>query len=75
MERTTIFLPVELRRRLADEARRRGVARAQLVRDALARYLDEPPSERPRLVGSGSAPGLDAREAKRWARERWASRG
>lgn len=71
MERTTIFLPPELRRRLADEARRRSLPQAVLVREALTRFLDEGGSERPRLIGSAAVEGVDARSAKSWVRGEW----
>jgi len=74
MERTNVFLPTELRRRLADEARRRGRPQAELVREALERYLAEAVPERPRVVGVADAPGLDARRAKAWVRGRWGRR-
>jgi len=70
MERTNVFLPTELRRRLADEARRRGRPQAELVREALERYLAEAAPERPRVVGVADVPGMDARRAKAWVRER-----
>jgi len=69
-----VFLPDELRRRLADEARRRGRPQAELVREALERYLAEAVPERPRVVGVADAPGLDARRAKAWVRGRWGRR-
>ncbi len=58
--RTTIYLPEELKERLAQEARRRGVTEAQVIREALAAVLSRP---RPRggLVDSGD-PGWAARD-------------
>jgi predicted transcriptional regulator len=72
MERTTILIPEELRRRLVDEARRRKVPQSVLIRDALERYLDEGTGDRPHLVGAADVEGVDARDAKTWVRERWA---
>jgi predicted transcriptional regulator len=71
MERTTLYVPEELRRRLADEARRQGRPQAELVREALVRYLDRQRPERPRLVGVASRTGVSARVAKRAVRSAW----
>lgn len=74
MERTTIFIPAELRRRLADEARRRRLPQAAIVREALERYLLSSIPDAPRFVGSAAVEGVDAREAKAWVREQWRRR-
>ncbi|MFM7552053.1 MAG: CopG family transcriptional regulator [Actinomycetota bacterium] len=52
VHRTTIYLPEDLKDRLAQEARRRGVTEAQVIREALAGALARP---RPRggLLDSG----------------------
>ncbi len=52
VHRTTIYLPEDLKARLAAEARRRGVTEAQVIREALGGALDRP---RPRggLFDSG----------------------
>jgi hypothetical protein len=42
MQRTTIFLDEELRRRLVRMAREQGVSFATLVREALAQYIAAP---------------------------------
>jgi predicted DNA-binding protein len=44
MERTTVYLDAELRRRLKEVAVRRGRTEASLIREALAQHLvdDEP---------------------------------
>jgi hypothetical protein len=54
MHRTTIYLPEDLKARLAVEAKRRGVTEAQVIRDALGAALGRP---RPRggLFHSGDA--------------------
>lgn len=72
MNRTTIFLPPELQQRLADEARRRKVAQAELVREALTAYLDRSRRPVPSIIGVVDRPDIDARDAKAWVRERWA---
>jgi hypothetical protein len=72
MERTTILIPGDLRRRLADESHRRRVPQSALIREALERYLTERPAERPHLVGVADVDGVDAREVKAWVRKEWA---
>lgn len=42
VHRTTIYLPEDLKDRLAQEARRRGVTEAQVIREALAGALARP---------------------------------
>jgi hypothetical protein len=42
MHRTTIYLPQELKQRLTNEARLRGVSEAELIRTALEIALDRP---------------------------------
>ena len=42
VHRTTIYLPEDLKERLAQEARRRGVTEAQVIREALAAALARP---------------------------------
>jgi hypothetical protein len=49
MLKTTVYLPERLKRRLSALARRRGTREAVLVRDAIARLLEEESRPRPRL--------------------------
>ena len=51
-QKTTIYLPVELKTAVEREAHRRGCSEAQVIRDAIASAVDRP---RPR-------PGIVARE-------------
>jgi len=74
MDRTTVFIPTDLRRRLADEARRRRQPQAALIREALAQYLLASPVDLPKLLGATSVPEVDAREAKAWVRQQWQSK-
>ena len=71
VERTTIFLPPELRRRLSDEAKAQGRPQAEVVRDALEGYLARRRPKLPSMVGMVSI-GLDGAEAKRRVRQEWA---
>ncbi|MDR0359681.1 MAG: ribbon-helix-helix protein, CopG family [bacterium] len=74
MQRTTIFVPDDLARRLRERARRAHRPQAELVREALARYLDEAPRPRPRSVGLGASrdPDVTSENVKHLAREEWA---
>jgi len=67
MERTTVYLDAELKRRLREAAARSGSTEASLIREALARYLvgSEPPTLRP--VGRSADGGVagDDEEALR----------
>jgi hypothetical protein len=59
MEKTTVYLPKELKRALAEESRRRGVSEAELIRLGIAAITA--PGQQPRptvpLFSSGQ-PGL-----------------
>ena len=57
MHRTTIYLPVELKARVADAARLRGITEAEVIRSALEQTLDRP---RPRGALFASGNPLDA---------------
>ena len=75
MEKTTIYLPRELERRLTQAARRAGRSRAALIREALERYLaDEAAAVRPASLGAGSDEALCGRETEDWLRARWSER-
>ncbi|HUF84146.1 MAG TPA: CopG family transcriptional regulator [Acidimicrobiia bacterium] len=73
-QKTTLYLPPDLHRRLVEAARREKRSQADLVREALDRYLNGQPARRPRSVGSVSDGTLDARNAKQWVREQWAKK-
>lgn len=62
MERTTVYLDPELKRRLREAAGRAGTTEAHLIREALATYLshEEPPALRP--VGRSTDGGVAARD-------------
>ncbi len=74
MDKTTLYLTPELRRRLRDAARRSGRRQADVIRSALDAYLDEGQANRPRSIGAGEDDSVDAVEAadtEAWLRERW----
>lgn len=57
MIKTTIYLPEELKRRLAGLAEREGRSEAELIREAIASLIERVGSPRPRLplFSSGDA--------------------
>jgi predicted transcriptional regulator len=71
MNKTTVYLPDDLRRSLKAAARRRGRPEADLVREALGAYLER--EGRPRLgsVGAGDDENLSARDSEAWIRKEW----
>lgn len=73
MDKTTLYLTPELRRRLRDAARRSGRRQADVIRSALDAYLDVGQA-RPRSIGAGEDDGLDAGGTETWLRERWRAR-
>jgi predicted transcriptional regulator len=71
LEKTTVYLPAETRRQLAEVARRRNVTQAHLIREALEGFLGS--QERPpwRSVGAGHSHALTGRTARDWLQENW----
>jgi predicted transcriptional regulator len=74
LEKTTVYLPAETRRQLAEVARRRNVTQAELIREALGAFLAS--QERPALrsLGAGHSDEITGRSARRWLRENWEPR-
>ena len=71
MEKTTLYLPDEMRLALRDAARRSGRPQAELVREALAGYLAAHARPRPRSGGAGADEGLAAADSEDWLRAQW----
>lgn len=71
MDKTTLYLTPELRRRLRGVARRSSRRHADVTRSALDAYLDQAGANRPRFIGAGEDDTLDARDTEAWLRERW----
>ncbi|MEX2238250.1 MAG: CopG family transcriptional regulator [Dehalococcoidia bacterium] len=77
MEKTTIYLPEDLKGRLRYLARRRNESEAQVVRDALVAWVTTAEEDQPlpQWVGSINeelVPGVSSSNAKSWIRENWA---
>jgi hypothetical protein len=73
LEKTTVYLDAETRRGLRAMSRSTGRAQAELIREALAAYLDHSPRHAlPSWVGAWkNGPETDAALIKRGARARW----
>ena len=74
MDKTTLYLPDELRRALKDAARRSGRAQADLVREALQLYLGNQTRPWPKSIGAGADGTLDARDSEDWLRAQWSKK-
>jgi plasmid stability protein len=74
VNKTTLYLPDDTQRRLRDASRRSRRPQAELVREALERYLrsEEPPL--PRSIGSGSDSEVTGANSEDWLREHWRPR-
>ena len=68
MEKTTLYLPQRLKRLLEMRARQEGRSQAELIREALERYLSRPAS---RSLGAGEDPELTGRGAEAWLKAAW----
>jgi metal-responsive CopG/Arc/MetJ family transcriptional regulator len=71
LEKTTVYLPADIRRELAEVARRRRVSQAELIREALQNYLAE--QERPALrsLGAANSDEITGRTVRAWLRDNW----
>ncbi|MGH7903239.1 MAG: ribbon-helix-helix protein, CopG family [Candidatus Dormibacteraceae bacterium] len=71
MEKTTLYLPTELQHRIRDLARRQHRSQAQLVREALERYLAEQPRRTFHSAGSGEDGEISGATSEDYLRARW----
>jgi len=71
MEKTTLYLPGELRQALKEAARSEKKTQAVIIRRALEEYLER--RGRPRLlsVGIGEDRELSGSESEDWLRAEW----
>ena len=70
VDKMTISLDPDLRRRLVAESRRTGVAQAELIRDALRAHLRSSRTTLPSFLGAFAVGGDAALDARRY-RELW----
>lgn len=71
MHKTTLYLPEPLQAALSDAAKRLGRPQAELVREALNRYLEALPSPTFLSIGIAADGAVTARDSEQWLRERW----
>lgn len=63
MDKTTVYLPAELKARVKGAARRRGIAEAEVIREAIRTAVgDERPRPHGGLFASGTPIARDADE-------------
>jgi hypothetical protein len=71
VEKTTLYLPLELHQALKDHARRSGRAQAEVIREALFSYLEGAARTQPASIGMGEDTGLSARGSEDWLASEW----
>ncbi|MEA2642608.1 MAG: hypothetical protein QOF51_4002 [Chloroflexota bacterium] len=74
MNKTTLYISDDLQRSLREVARRTGRRQADLIREALAAYVEQ--QVRPQLdsIGAGEDEELSGRASEEWLATHW-SRG
>lgn len=77
MQKTTLYLPDALSQQLKVEAKRQNKSQAELMREALAGYVQSRPRTLPRSLGLADDAGVSAADSEDWIQERWdeAARG
>jgi predicted DNA-binding protein len=69
MTRTQVYLPHELRARIDERARAEGKTMAEVVREAVERYVDTPPDVDAVLDATfGSVPHVEVPSRDEWDR-------
>jgi len=71
MQKTTLYLSDEQHAALKHAAKRTGRRRADLIREAVDRYLEDQPTQLPRSIGIISDPDLRATDIDDWLKENW----
>lgn len=71
MEKTTLYLPDDLRHELRAAARQSGRSQAELIRNAVRSFLDARPPALPRSVGAVSDGSFDARDDEAYLADAW----
>ena len=74
MNKTTLYLPRETQRRLRDAANRLRRAQADIVREALDRYLEAEEAPMPRSIGLGTDQDVTGANSEDWLRRNWRPR-
>ena len=73
MERTTVYLPLELKVSIKALAKRKGSSEAEVIRNALTRYVSEEDREGlwPKSIGMISDGEVQADRFDEWLAENW----
>jgi predicted DNA-binding protein len=71
MEKTTMYLPPEMHRRLEEAAKRSGQAQADIIREALQVWLDNQEQPTLRSLGAAKSNEITGRTARAWLRKNW----
>jgi Arc/MetJ-type ribon-helix-helix transcriptional regulator len=71
VNKTTIYLPDELQRRIKEVARGTGRRPAELIRAAIEEFLQAQDRPLPRSLGAGEDTELAARDSEDWLRGQW----
>jgi hypothetical protein len=71
MEKTTIYLPAELRVALRDLGRRTGRPQAEIIRDAVFEYMNRQERPLPRSIGIVSSGKVQSTDVEDWLEENW----
>lgn len=74
MERTTVYLPLDLKLSIKAAAKRAGSSEAQVIREALAKYVAEPERKcrLPSSIGIANSGRIQSEELEEWLAENWA---
>lgn len=71
MEKTTVYLPTEIKMSIKASAKRQGASEAHVIREALAAYVAAEPRELPSVFGSVSDGGVTSENYEDWLAENW----
>ena len=74
MDKTTLYLPEDLRRQLEQAAKRERRSQAEIVREALGRYLSAAPAAKFRSIGLGADAEVTGESSEAWLRKSWSKK-
>lgn len=66
MDKTTLYLPTEMRAALRALARRTGRSQADLMREAIDGYIERQEPPLPRSLGLGDNTSFQAKDTEDW---------
>lgn len=72
MEKTTVYIPTDIKLSIKASAKRQGTTEAHVIREALAAYVAAEPCELPSIFGSASTDGsVNSENYEDWLAENW----